>query len=99
MNRLVSGGNHAGAAGLILADEADRGVQSDAIKPGIGVRRFAQVGQRAPELEDHLLIQIVLISATPGVDTADFQKSRAVIGDQLQKPVVIIVRCRVQLLH
>jgi hypothetical protein len=55
-----------------------------------------QSGQGAPDLEEHFLIEIVLIRGTPGVNTADLQKPRPMIGDPLQKSGVVAVRCGVQ---
>ena len=81
MNPLIDTGNKSAAEGFIFADEADCGVQSDAVEPGIGMRILPQVGKRAPDLEQHLLIQIVLISAAPGVNTADLQKLQPVVTD------------------
>lgn len=96
MNGLIDSGNKPAAEGFILANEADRGVQSDPVEPCTSMRLLPQAGQRAPDLEQHLLIQIFLISAAPGVNTADLQKLGPVLTDQLQKSLIVVVQCGVQ---
>ena len=76
-------------AGRTLANEGNGGVNSDAVKPGIGEAFLFQAREATPDLEEYFLIQIVLVSGIPGVDAADPENSVSILIHQFQEPMFV----------
>jgi len=59
------------AAGRAPADEADRSVDGNPVKPGVCMSVLFQARQSPPDLKQDFLIQVVPVGGVPRINTAD----------------------------
>jgi hypothetical protein len=78
-----------------LADERNGGVDRYAIESGAGELILFQGRQAAPDLEQDVLIQIVLVRRIPGIDAADSENSVSILIYQFEERV-FVCRRRIQ---
>src|SRR6266542_2398620 len=73
------------AARRAPADEADRSVDGNPVKPGVCMVVLFQARQSAPDLKQDFLIQVVPVGGVPRINTAHLENPGAVPVDQIQK--------------
>jgi hypothetical protein len=82
------------AARRAPADEADRSVDGNPVKPGVCISALFEARQSPPDLKQDFLIQVVPVGGVPRINTADLENPGAIPVDQSQK--LLFVWWRIQ---